>query len=153
TVRDDLFGTPLGGVTVVLGQGAAPGQVAVSDDTGTVTFAGELGPTQTITAIGACVQPLTLVDVPSDFVVLYLEPILSPPCLPPSLDIPSIGGSAGAAPLNRVVGELSWGTGIENKRASWRNVPDPLDDDEEQVAYLFELAPSSRGEIGRASCR
>lgn len=144
-VRDDLFGTPLGGINVVLGRGTEPGQVAVSDDTGSATFAGDLGPTQTITVVGECVQPLTLVDVPSDFVVLYLEPILSPPCLPPSLDIPTIGGGAGAAPLNRVVGELSWGTGIENKRASWRNVPEPLDDDEEQVAYVFELTSSTRG--------
>jgi hypothetical protein len=142
-VRDDLFGTPLGGMSVVLGQGQEPGQVAVTDDTGTVNFAG-LDEVQTVTVLGECVQPLTVVAVPSELLVLYVEPVITPPCIPPSFDLPSLGGSPGAARLNRIVGELSWGTGIENKRAGWNNVPQPVDDEEERSAYVFELAPNSR---------
>ncbi len=144
TVLDDFLGERLPGVSVILGDGSREDRVALTDDSGVASFAGDLGPTQTVTVAGPCVQPITVVDLPSEALTLYVTPILTPDCVPPSLDIPRFGGSAGAAPLNYFKGELSWGTGIEFKRASWRNVPRPSDESEEQVAYVFELASNSR---------
>ncbi len=148
TVLDDLFGEPLGGATVFLdGAGSEPEWLSQTDDAGRVSFAGKLGPRRMVTVAGPCIQPLTVVDVPVDTLTLYVAPILTPDCLPPNFDIPRFGGSAGAAILNRVSGELSWGQGIELKRKSWRNVPPPADDTEEQVAYVLELASSTRSEF------
>lgn len=143
TVLDELFGEPLAGVDVFLGDGRREDRATVTDSSGVASFAGELGPVQSLTVAGRCVQPLTLVDVPADTLTLYAAPILSPECLPPSLDIPRFGGSAGAAPVQFLKGSLSWGTGIELRQASWRNVPLPENDSEEQVAYVFELAQDS----------
>jgi hypothetical protein len=153
TLYDTLFGEPLAGASVFLGDPARaeelnqPEWIAVSDDSGLASFAGDLGPTQTVTVAGPCLQPITLVDVPVDTVTLTVDPILTPECIPPSLDIPQFRGHPGAAKLRLLHGELSWGQGIELKRASWRNVPTPLDETEEQVAYVFELASDSRAEF------
>ncbi len=144
TVLDDLFGQRLPGISVILGDGSRADRVAVTDDSGVASFGGDLGPSQTVTVAAPCVQPITVVDMPSEALTLYVEPILTPQCLPPSLDIPRFGGSAGVAKSNYFKGELSWGTGIELKRASWRNVPQPTDANEEQAAYVFELATDSR---------
>lgn len=142
TVLDALFGEPLGGVNVLLGE-RGDARATLTDGSGVASFSGDLGPAQTVTLAGRCIQPMTLVDVPADTLTLYTSPILSPDCLPPSLDIPRFGGSAGAAPVKYLTGSLSWGTGIELRQASWRNVPLPVGDGEEQVAYVFELASAS----------
>lgn len=148
TVFDEMFGLRLPSVNVLLDTGSSAEHVAVTDIDGVAVFAGELGPQRNVTVVARCVQPLTVVDVAVDTVVLYVSPILSPECLPPSFDLPQFGGGgAGAPPRKTVQGELSWGTGIELRRASWRNVPRPLGDTEAQVAYVFELASSSRAEF------
>jgi IPT/TIG domain len=141
TLLDDMFGRPLPGVSVGLGQGTGSAELVSSDDHGVARFKGDLGPTQTVTVAGECLQPITIVDVPVDKLTLYVEPILTPDCLPLDLALPPFIGGGGSAPLlKRVDGNLSWGTGVELKQTSWVNVPMPLSDEERQVAYVFELA-------------
>lgn len=144
TLLDSLFGEPLAGVQVGLGQATDAGTLVASDEHGVAHFDGELGPVQTVTVAGHCLQPITVADVNVEKLTLYVDPVLTPACIPFDFDFPEItGGSGGGAPdLKQVKGTLSWGTGVELKQTSWINVPKPADSTEKQVAYVFELARS-----------
>ncbi|HEX2732417.1 MAG TPA: IPT/TIG domain-containing protein [Polyangiaceae bacterium] len=152
TLLDDVLGEPLPGAYVGLGRGADGEPWATTDEDGVAHFSGKLGPKQTITAGGKCLQPITLFDVTVDSVTLYLEPVLSPACLSIDFNFPSVGGgNAGSPPLRQVKGFLSWGTGVELKQTAWRGVPEPKDEQEQQAAYVFELNSNSDGEFSLPS--
>lgn len=150
-VYSGFTGQPLEGATVVLGNTADPERARLTDRAGAVRFLASelgldsLGETQTVTVLLECTNPVTLVDVGVDQVTLFLEPILTPECVPPSLDGVPIGGSAGAAPSHRISGELLWGEGLEGRPGPWFNVGSPAHEKEEQVAYVFELSSSPEG--------
>ncbi len=132
---DNFEGRALAGVTVLVGEDAATGQVKQTDANGVVTFAGELGDKQTITLAAKCLQPITFFDVPVDHLTAYLDPVLSPACgddgeLPPGGGTPGLGSS--------VTGEVVWEPDGELKRRGWTNVPAPVDQ-EKEVAYVFRL--------------
>lgn len=147
-VFSGLTGAALPGASVVLGSEHDPARVLQTDGSGTALFRDaelgldSLGPEQTVTVFAECMNPVTLVDVAVEQVTLFLDPILTPECIPPSLDNLPIGGGAGAAPTHRVSGELLWGEGLEFRPGPWFNVGSPKHDREEQVAYVFELSTS-----------
>jgi hypothetical protein len=82
-----------------------------------------------------CSQPTSFVGVPVDTVTMYLDPILSPDCVPPDGDPPPVGGKPGAS--SRVQGEVIFPATLEFKRAPWTTIPQPTSPDERKVTYLF----------------
>jgi hypothetical protein len=65
--------------------------------------------------------------------------VLSPDCgdlgeLPPGGGTPGVGSG--------VSGEVVWAPDEELKRQGWSNVPDPIGDNEKEVAYVFRLSDS-----------
>lgn len=139
-VLDGLSGAGLEDASVFLGSSpsASQGTLQTSDSAGLALLEGDLGPLQTVTVAKSCFHPVTFVDVPVDRLTVYLDPVLSPSCVPPFEDpppVPNTGFVSGAS----VEGELVWpGTG-EFERNDWSNVPPPIGDNEQRVAYLFEL--------------
>jgi hypothetical protein len=139
-VLDNVLGEKLPGAVVILGDTIDNATTQTTDASGVVTFQGDLGPEKTITIAKKCFQPLTFVGVPVDHVTVYLDPVMSPACAPAG-DPPIVGGgrfSTGAT----VSGELVWKSNSEFQGAGWTNVPNPVNDTEKHVAYLFELQRS-----------
>lgn len=133
----DYEGNAIPGVTVLVGEDAASGQVGHTDRNGVATFSGELGPKVTVTLAMKCFQPVTFFDVPVDHLTAYLLPVLSPDCgelgeLPPGGGTPGIGSS--------VSGEVVWAPDGELMRRGWTNVPAPASEQEKEVAYVFRLS-------------
>ncbi len=156
TVRDAMMSEPVPGAVVILDDAFEPellsrdsedwgAQVARTDDAGVANFEGDLGPERTVTVAAPCMQPLTLAAVPVSELLVYLEPVLDPSCIPPNFDLPNLGGGRGvpAPPVQRLTGQLTWGPGVEFKRGGW-SVPHPVVEEEQRVAYVFELARSPR---------
>lgn len=157
SVRDAMTAEPVPGAFVILDAAFEPEllsggaeawgpEVQRTDAAGVATFKGELGPERTVTIAAPCMQPLTLAAVPVSELLVYLEPVLDPSCIPPEFDLPNLGGGRGvpAPPVQYLSGQLTWGTGTEFKRAAWLQVPQPVGDSEQRVAYVFELARSPR---------
>jgi hypothetical protein len=141
---DDGEGNAIPGVTVLLGDDAATGQIAHTDKSGVATFSGELGPKATITLAMKCFQPVTFFDVPVDHLTAYLMPVLSPACfelgeLPPGGGTPGFGAS--------VSGEVVWERDGELRRQGWTNVPPPASETEKEVAYVFRLSELADREL------
>ncbi|HTM46741.1 MAG TPA: IPT/TIG domain-containing protein [Polyangiaceae bacterium] len=140
-VLDNFAGSPLTDVTVMLGSDPkeANSTLGRTDQAGLVHFSGSLGPTQTITLAKKCFQPITFVDVPVDHATVYLDPILSPACVPPQSDPPLVpSGSFGVGA--QVEGQLVWPTHGEFQSNDWGNVPPPVTSSQRRVAYLFQLS-------------
>jgi IPT/TIG domain len=136
---DDYEGRAIPGVSVLLGDDVATGQLKKTSGEGVASFAGELGPTVTVTLAKECFQPVTFFDVPVDRITAYLLPVLSPACgdlgeLPPGGGTPSLGAS--------VSGEVLWSEAQDPdaSRRGWTNVPAPSSDDEKEVAYVLRLS-------------
>jgi hypothetical protein len=134
---DDFEGNAIPGVTVLVGDDVATGQIAKTDRNGVATFSGELGPKRTITLAMKCFQPVTFFDVAVDHLTAYLLPVLSPDCgdlgeLPPGGGTPGLGSS--------ISGEVVWEPDGELKRRGWSNVPPPASEQEKEVAYVFRLS-------------
>ena len=157
TVRDAMTSEAVPGAVVILDDAFEPellsraaeswgSEVARTDAAGVADFQGDLGPERTVTVAAPCMQPLTLAAVPVSELLVYLEPVLDPSCIPPNFDIPNLGSGRGvpAPSVQRIRGQLTWGTGVEFKRGPWQHVPRAVGDDEQRVAYVFELARSSR---------
>lgn len=137
-VLDNFTGMGLTDATVILGTGADT-QVLTTDDQGILQLGAELGPTVTVTIAKECFHPITFIDVPVDHVTAYLDPVLSPACVPPQQDpplVPNGGFTVGAT----VEGELLWTGNREFGTESWINVPPPQSTSERRVAYLFETS-------------
>jgi hypothetical protein len=145
-VFDNFEGRAIPGVSVLIGEDAESGVVAKTDADGVVTFSGELGPQRSVTIVKKCFQPITFFDVPVDHVTAYLDPILSPDCIPPLQgELPGGGGTPGLGA--GVVGELVWEADGELRRRGWTNVPAPASDSEREVAYVFRLSGSPDGDF------
>jgi hypothetical protein len=134
---------------VILGSDITAASVKTADVNGVVDLREEtLTKAVTVTVAAHCFMPTTFVDVPVDTVTAYLDPILSPDCIPPSSGgIPGVGTGGGASASGaNIEGELVWSGGIEFKRAPWNvprvpgGVPDGAADDIRRVAYVFPLA-------------
>jgi hypothetical protein len=137
---DNVEGTALPGVTVLVGDDVDSGQILHTDRNGVATLSGKLGTKQTITLALKCFQPVTFFDVPVDHLTAYLDPVLSPACaslgqLPPGGGVPGVGAS--------VAGEVVWAPDKELRRGGWTNVPQPAADTEKDVAYVFRLSDTS----------
>jgi hypothetical protein len=135
---DNFTGMGLGDAVVILGTGP-DAQVLNTDEQGILQIGAELGPTVTVTIAKECFHPITFVDVPVDHVTAYLDPVLSPACVPPQQDpplVPSGGFTLGAT----VEGELLWTGNREFGAEGWINVPPPQSTSERRVAYLFETS-------------
>lgn len=147
TVLNGFTAEALPGATVVLGAELADERAQQTDENGVARFgkSAALGAAETVTVLFPCMHPLTLVDVPVQSVTVFLDPILTPECVPPEFDRLPLGGGAGAAPYHRVSGELVWGEGLELRPGPWFNVGSPAHELEQQIAYIFELttAPDS----------
>lgn len=156
-VLNSLTGAPLPGASVILGSRFDERRFKLTDGSGSALFQNaELGDTplgaaagptdvageETVTVGMNCMHPLTIVGVGVERVTVFLEPILTPDCIPPEFDTPLFGGGAGGAREYSVTGELAWGEGLEFRPGTWTNVPAPASELEEQVAYVFELSSS-----------
>jgi hypothetical protein len=133
---NNLEGAAIPGVSVLVGDDVASGQLAKTDKNGVASFSGALGPQRSVTLAVKCFQPVTFFDVSVDHVTAFLDPVLSPDCgdlgeLPPGGGTPGIGSS--------VTGEVTWPLDGEFRRQGWSNVPQPVDDNEKRVAYVFRL--------------
>ena len=140
-VLNDITAEGVPGATVIVGEDVASADILKTDASGVaVDDRPGLGPQRTVTVARKCFQPQTFVAVDVDTVTVFLDPILSPGCGPPSGDLPASGGSGvyGAS----VSGQVVWPAAAEFKRDGWRNVPTPKSDDERLVAYVLRLAGS-----------
>jgi hypothetical protein len=137
-VLDNFTGMTVSDATVILGTGP-DAQVVTTDDQGILQLSQDLGPTQTVTIVKECFNPVTFVDVPVDHVTAYLDPVLSPACIPPSDDPPLVPQGTFAVGAT-VEGELLWKGDREFDNEAWINVPPPLVETERRVAYLFETS-------------
>lgn len=135
---DNFTGMALSDAVVILGTGP-DAQLLTTDDQGILQLDAALGPTATVTIAKECFHPITFVDVPVDHVTAYLDPVLSPACVPPQDDppmVPNTGFAVGAT----VEGELLWTGNREFANEGWLNVPPPVAESEHRVAYLFETS-------------
>ncbi len=140
---DNITGLAIKGATVIVGDTLASADELTTDGNGVaVDSKAGLGPTRSVTIAAKCYQPQTFVDVPVDTVTAFLDPVLSPACIPPSSsgDLPPSGGSGvyGAT----VTGQIVWPATAEFKRDGWLDVPMPKSSDEKLVAYVFRLSGS-----------
>ncbi len=149
---DSYTGTPLAGARVFVGEttkgvsgvvGAAG--VAVLEDP---SLAGAV----TVTIAMKCMQPQSFVAVPVDTVTAYLDPVLSPDCIPPDEGSPPpVGGKAG--PSSVINGQVVFEGGPEFGKSPWVGVPSPKGDKERKVAYVFFAStdPRARFQLPPAS--
>jgi hypothetical protein len=130
---DSYTGTALEGAKAIAGSSLAGAII------GTVNAAGvaqlqdpSLKGSVTVTVAAKCHQPMTYVQVPTDTVTVYLNPILDPSC---HGDPPSTGNYTPVL-FGGVAGELVWEDGFEFQRAAWSNVP-AAGPNERQAAYVW----------------
>lgn len=140
---DNITGLAIAGATVIVGDSLASADKLTTDKNGiAVDSKPGLGPTHSVTIAAKCHQPQTFVDVPVDTVTAFLDPVLSPACIPPSSSgsLPPSGGSGvfGAS----VSGQIVWPATAEFRRDGWVDVPMPKSSDEKLVAYVFRLSNS-----------
>lgn len=133
---DSMLGNAIAGASVIVGVDEPV--VTKTNQRGLATAEGDFKGRVTVTVARDCFNPVTFVDVPVDTLTVYLDPLLTPPCLPPSGEIPSGGGTAGQGAT--FSGELVWTPRAEFGREGWTNVPSPEGPDERHVAYVFPLA-------------
>lgn len=148
-VLNSSTGRALGGATVILGSDITGNSVKTADGNGVIDLQDtSLNQKVTVTVAARCFMPTTFVDVPVDSVTAYLDPVLSPDCIPPGGGgIPGVGlGGGSSASGASIQGELVWPGRIEFKRAPW-DVPrvqaSPVEGgstDIRRVAYVFPLA-------------
>jgi hypothetical protein len=125
---------------VIIGADVDDGLGAETDSNGVAVISDDsLKKRATVTVAKHCFQPVTFVDVPSERLTVYLDPVLSAACGAGG-GIPGGGGTPGRA--SGIEGEIVWPASGEFKRAGWTNVPDLASDDEKYVAYVFRLAAS-----------
>jgi hypothetical protein len=135
---DNFTGMALSDAVVILCTGS-DAQVLATDDQGVLQLDAELGPTVTVTIAKECFHPITFVDVPVDHVTAYLDPVLSPACVPPQQDPPLVPNGVFVSGAT-VEGELLWTGNREFASEGWINVPPPVAETERRVAYLFETS-------------
>ena len=136
---DSYTGAPLPGAVVVADGGENGFVYALTDAKGIALFEGEqLGPRRTVTVAAKCFEPLTFAEVPVDTVTAYLDPILSPACIPD--DPARVGGRPGSP--GRVRGLIVWPFVGEFQRGAWSNVPAPIGN-EQPTAYVFTATTSA----------
>ncbi|MCC6645851.1 MAG: IPT/TIG domain-containing protein [Polyangiaceae bacterium] len=132
---DSMEGKPLEGATVFLGE-TTDGLKATVDAAGvTIVTDPSLTGRVNVTIARKCSQPQSFVAVPVDTVTAYLDPILSPECMPPEGDPPPVGGKPGLGAS--VEGEIVFEGKKEFDKGQWSGVPAPLSPGERKVAYLF----------------
>ncbi len=139
---DSYTGLPIDGATVFFGE-TADGLKAHLDSSGVVVVSdASLVGAVNVTIARKCSQPQSFVAVPVDTVTAYLDPILSPECMPPEGDPPPVGGKPGLGAS--VEGEIVFGTSKEFDKGKWKGIPEPVTPDERKVAYLFFPAADPR---------
>lgn len=137
-VYDNYTGDPVPQALVIVGGDIATALKAQADATGVAVFndASLDGP-RTVTVTGKCHSPISFVAEPVDTVTAYLDPVLSPACAGMG-DPPPVGGKP--VETGGVTGELVWQGNDEFKKAAWTNVPQGVNANEHQAAYVFLAA-------------
>lgn len=143
-VLDSYTSKPIVGASVIAGDDIANGVVAQTDATGIAHLASPaLTGAVSITVAKKCTKPTSFVAVPVDTVTVYLDPVLTPECIPPEQgDLPPTGGKPTAGAY--VSGELLFGLNGEFGRGPWTIVPNKLSATERKVAYLFTAGSDPR---------
>jgi hypothetical protein len=136
---DEYEGHAIPGISVLVGDSVASGQVEQTDGSGVATFSGDFGEKQTITLAGKCWQPMTFFDVGVERLTAYLEFVPTPDCA--EFEPPPGGGTFGAG--SSVAGEVVWPLDGELKRGGWTNVPSPAVETEKEVAYVLRLSDAA----------
>lgn len=139
---DSFKGLPLDGATVFFGE-TADGLKSKLDASGvTVVSDPSLVGKVNVTIARKCSQPQSFVAVPVDTVTAYLDPIISPDCMPPEGDPPPVGGKPGLG--SSVEGEIVFDSTKEFDKGKWTGIPEPVAPGERKVAYLFFPASDPR---------
>lgn len=130
-------GDPIQGAVVIAGDSLESSLQKTTDASGVALFQdASLGPARSVTIAAKCHHPMSFVDVPVDTVTAYLPPVISPACA--EGDPPAVGGRPGYP--GRARGELLWPFVAEFKRGIFSNVPSPILEGEERVAYIFNAS-------------
>jgi hypothetical protein len=134
-VYDNYSGDPIGGAYGIIGSTFASAVVKQADPSGVIQIDdSSLDAPKTVTVAATCHSPITFVAEPVDTVTAYLDPIMDPSCGSGG-DPPPVGYKP--ADQGMITGEITWGSGVEFKRAPWTNVPPPKGANEKQTAYVF----------------
>ncbi|MFO0661017.1 MAG: IPT/TIG domain-containing protein [Polyangiaceae bacterium] len=143
-VLDSYTGKPIVGASVIAGDDLSTGLVAQTDAAGIATLSGpSLTEKVSVTIAKKCTKPTSFVAVPVDTVTAYLDPVLTPECIPPEEgELPPTGGKPSAG--SYVSGELMFGLNGEFGRGNWSIVPSNLSSTERKVAYLFTATSDPR---------
>jgi hypothetical protein len=144
---DEYEGLAIPGISVLVGDSVASGQVKQTDGNGVVTFSGDFGEKQTITLAGKCWQPMTFFDVEVERLTAYLEFVPTPDCA--EFEPPPGGGTFGVG--SSVAGEVMWAPDDELVRRGWSNVPSPAVETEKEVAYVFRLSDAADEQLSLPS--
>lgn len=143
---DSYTGAPLTGAKVFLGE-TTNGLKGTVDANGVAVIKDpSLTAPVSVTVAMKCMQPTSFVAVPVDTVTVYLDPVLSPDCIPPNEgDPPPVGGKGG--PSSSVSGEVVFEGGPEFGKSPWVGVPAPTKETERKVAYVFFASSDSRAKF------
>jgi hypothetical protein len=132
-VYDNFTGDPIGGAIAIVGADGA--LVKQADASGVVEITDpSLTSPKTVTVAATCHSPITFVAEPVDTVTAYLDPVMDPSCGSGG-DPPPVGYKPSDQGV--ILGEITWGTGVELGKAPWKNVPPPANGNEKQLAYVF----------------
>ena len=140
-VYDSWYGEPIRGATVIAGDNLDSAIVAQTSSSGVAVLNdSRLVGTRSVTVAKHCYQPATFIDVPVDTVTVYVAPIQTAECIfdfrdGGGIDSPIVGGKP-VVPAT-INGELLWEFSGEFRRGTWSNVPEPIGDNEERVAYIY----------------
>jgi hypothetical protein len=133
---DSYTGVPVVGAHVLIGESMVNALKGVVNGQGLAEFKDDaLHQPVNVTVAKGCYQPTSFVAVPVDTVIVYLDPVLTPECIPPEGEIPPVGGKAGIPAL--VTGEIVFPSSKEFTQGTWDNLPKPANDQERRVAYVF----------------
>lgn len=137
---DSYTGKPLTKATVFVGEDFDTALKGTIDAAGIALFKDDrLNAPQSVTVAFKCYQPTSFVAVGVDHVTMFLDPVISPACIPPEGEPPPVGGRPGTQ--TSVSGEVVFPNGPEFQRAPWTMVPQPdTARGERRVAYLFPAA-------------
>lgn len=139
---DNYTGDPLAGASVYLDDNATP---AATIDSAGVAFIDGVFAGVSVTVAQKCKQPASFVAVPTEDVTMFIDPVITPSCIPPEGEIPPTGGKP-AVPA-RVQGSVVFPLDAELKPAPWKNIPKPQSPTARRVIYLFSAGTDPKAQF------
>jgi hypothetical protein len=132
---NDSDGTFIPAATVVVRGADGTEQRGMTNTAGIASFASPPPAPLTVTVAKKCLQPWTFDKVSVSDVTVYMQPVASIDCIPPSGQPPPGGGRSVDTGL--VTGEIVFPTVQEFERGPFAGIPGPTTPTQRQVAYVF----------------